>query len=271
MGQDWDPDRYRRHAGFVAELGSPLLDLLAPKPGERILDLGCGDGTLTARIAAAGASVVGLDRSAAQAAAARQMGLDAVVADAAGLPFVDSFDAVFSNAVLHWVRPPEAPIAGAWQALRPGGRFVAELGGHRCVERIRRALIAALDSRGIDGAAVDPWFFPTVDDYRVRLERAGFDVRSIQLIDRPTPLPTDLRGWLQTFAGPFTTVLAPGDRDAYLEEVVERLRPDLCDATGRWTADYTRLRFAAERPRSGDAARAVVARVNTLLPDRSQS
>src|SRR5690349_15390007 len=145
--QRWDPQRYQENAGFVAVLGAPLLDMLAPKAGERILDLGCGDGALTEKIAAI-ATVVAVDASADQIKAARARGLDAHVADGTKLAFKSGFDAVFSNAALHWMRDPDAVIAGVWRALRPGGRFVAECGGAGNVEQIMRALVAALDRRG---------------------------------------------------------------------------------------------------------------------------
>lgn len=246
--QTWDPQSYAENARFVADLGAPVVDLLAPHPGERILDLGCGDGVLTAKLAALGCDVVGVDSSAQLIEAARGLGLDVRLMDGEALGFDGEFDAVFSNAALHWMRRPDAVIDGVYRALRPGGRFVAECGGHRCVAAIRGALIAALDRRGIDGAALDPWFFPTADDYRARLERRGFAVTSIAVFPRPTPLPGDIVGWLETFARAFLHPLPAGERAAYLEEVRHALQPVLCDANGLWTADYTRLRFAAHRP-----------------------
>jgi trans-aconitate methyltransferase len=244
--QHWDPARYQRNAGFVAALGAPLLELLAPRAGERILDLGCGAGALTELIAAR-AGVTGVDASPEQVAAARARGLDAAVVDGTRLAFAASFDAVFSNAALHWMRDPEAVIAGVWRALRPGGRFVAEMGGYGCVETIKLALIEALDRRGIDGRVADPWYFPTVEDYSARLKNRGFTINYIALIPRPTPLPGEVTAWLETFAQNFTAALAPGERPAYLAEVQQALRPKLCDAAGKWTADYVRLRFATVR------------------------
>ena len=246
--QHWDPERYARNARFVADLGAPLLDLLDTHSGQRVLDLGCGDGALTEKIAALGAEVVAVDASAEQIAAARKRGLDAHVADGEALAYEAAFDAVFSNAALHWMRDPEAVIDGVWRALRPGGRFVGEFGGGDNVGAIRRALIDALNRRGLDGAAADPWFFPTAEQYRGLLEARGFRVESVALFERPTPLPGELAGWLETFAESFFKQVAPEARNALLQEVVEALRPTLCDAEGRWTADYVRLRFAASKP-----------------------
>ena len=246
--QHWDPERYARNARFVADLGAPLLDLLDTHSGQRVLDLGCGDGALTEKIAALGAEVVAVDASAEQIAAARKRGLDAHVADGEALAYEAAFDAVFSNAALHWMRDPEAVIDGVWRALRPGGRFVGEFGGGDNVGAIRRALIDALNRRGLDGAAADPWFFPTAEQYRGLLEARGFRVESVALFERPTPLPGELAGWLETFAESFFKQVVPEARNALLQEVVEALRPTLCDAEGRWTADYVRLRFAASKP-----------------------
>ena len=243
--QTWDPERYAANARFVADLGAPVLELLAARPGERILDLGCGDGVLTAKLVRMGCTVVGVDSSGDQIAAAQNLGLDARVMDAESLAFHEEFDAVFSNAALHWMRDPDRVISGVWHALCPGGRFVAEFGGHGCCETIKRALVECLCRRGLDGEAAVPWYFPTVGEYSQRLVKGEFALTTIALIPRPTPLPGDIRGWLETFAESFTAALDPAEKDAYFAEVRERLRPQLCDETGKWTADYVRLRFSA--------------------------
>ena len=247
--QQWNAAVYADNAHFVPVLGQPVLDLLQPRSGERILDLGCGDGALTEKLVALGAQVVGIDSSPDMTAAALRRGLDARVMDTRALVFENEFDAVFSNAVLHWIKDdPDAPIAGAFRALRIGGRFVGELGGHACVGAITVALVSTLERRGIRNAASwIPWFFPTVEDYELRLRRAGFVPQSVQLIPRPTPLPTGMRGWLDTFANPFLAALPSEERSGFLDEVTALLKPVLCDANGKWTADYTRLRFAAVR------------------------
>lgn len=246
--QTWDPESYARHARFVSDLGSPVVELLAPQPGERILDLGCGDGALTRKLADLGCTVVAVDSSAAQVEAARERGLDAHVMSGETLPFRDEFDAVFSNAVLHWIKNADSMIASVYRSLRPGGRFVAECGGYGCIQRIRTALVQALERRGIDGEARVPWYFPTPGDYATRLERAGFRVDSIALIPRPTPLPGDMIGYLETFAQCFFHGMTEAAREEYLQEVRAILEPQLRDGNGVWIADYVRLRFAATRP-----------------------
>jgi trans-aconitate methyltransferase len=247
--QTWDPERYARNARFVTDLGVPVVHLLAPRPGERILDLGCGDGVLAAKLVEMGCEVVGVDASEMQVAAARTLGVDARVVAGEALQFHDEFDAVFSNAALHWMLHPDEVIAGVWRALRRGGRFVAEMGGHGNVETIKAALHDALERRGIDGETFVPWFFPTIEDYSARLRKAGFVISYISLFPRPTPLPGDVRSWLESFAENFLRALPLADTAAYMEEVRDALRPKLCDADGNWTADYVRLRFAAQKPR----------------------
>ena len=248
--QEWKADHYAQHAHFVPALGAPVLELLAPHPGERILDLGCGDGVLTEKIAAAGAVAVGVDAAPDMIVAARARGLDARICAGEKLAFASEFDAVFSNAALHWMKSaPDAVIAGVKRALKPGGRFVAEMGGHGCVAAIVVSIVATLERRGVAGAAANiPWYFPTVNDYRARLEAAGFSVDYIELIPRPTPLPTNMAGWLELFGQPLFNRLPPNERQDAIAEVVERLKPVLCDEAGRWTGDYIRLRFKARIP-----------------------
>jgi trans-aconitate methyltransferase len=225
------------------------VDLLAPKPGEKILDLGCGDGVLTKKLVDLGCEVVAVDSSVPQIEAARKLGLNAYAISGEDLQYEEEFDAVFSNAVLHWIKRADAMLAAVYRSLKPGGRFVAECGGHGCVGKIRTALVQALEHRGIDGEARVPWYFPTPGDYAARLERAGFRVDSIALIPRPTPLPGDIIGWLETFALNFFQGFSDEERRDYLQEVRNILEPQLRDADGTWVADYVRLRFAATKLR----------------------
>jgi trans-aconitate methyltransferase len=246
MPQTWPATGYAENGRFVADLGAPVLDLLAAQPGERILDLGCGDGALTEKIAASGAQVTGVDASEELLAAARVRGLDVGLMDGNRLSFQAEFDAVFSNAALHWMKRPEDVLRGVRRALKPGGRFVGEFGGHGNVAAIYTALLAIFARHGID-LVPQLLFFPTPAEYQDLLERHGFDVESIALISRPTPLPTGMSGWLATFKRGFFSLLPELERATALEETVELLRPILCDSRGQWTADYVRLRFLARR------------------------
>lgn len=243
--QTWDPTRYAKNAGFVPELGLPVLELLAPVAGERILDLGCGDGVLTQKLHDIGVDVKGVDASVEQIEAARRAGLDADVVDGHALNFEREFDAVFSNAALHWMKRPDEVLTGVARALKPGGRFVAEMGGYMNVAALRVACWASLKARNIDPADFDPWYFPSPAAYGEKLEKAGFQVEEIQLIPRQTPLPGDVRGWLDTFCESFLNAVPAGEQTILLDEIAALVEPMLQDEKGNWTADYVRLRFCA--------------------------
>lgn len=243
--QTWCAEGYDKNARFVSDLGGPVVGLLRARPGERILDLGCGDGVLTKRLQDSGCEVVGIDSSPELIQAALRLGLNVSVQNAYEIDFRQEFDAVFSNAVLHWLKDADRVIHNVFRALRPGGRFVAECGGDKCCLTIQTALVTELERRGYDGWAANPWYFPTTEDYEGRLAKAGFTVAYIEIIPRPTPLPGDMSGFLETFAGSFVSALPPSDRQKYLDDVRDRLKPLLCGADGAWTADYTRLRFEA--------------------------
>ncbi|GMG84452.1 class I SAM-dependent methyltransferase [Paralimibaculum aggregatum] len=244
-GDAWSADAYAASARFVSDLGAPVLALLAPKPGERVLDIGCGDGALSAEIAAAGAEVVGLDSSASMVEAARARGIDARLGDAAAPGFEGEFDAVFSNAAMHWMTDPDAVLAGCARALRPGGRLVAEFGGHGNVAAIRTALIAVLAGRGAATDLSEIWYFPSVAEHSRRLKAAGFAVGEIALIPRPTRVDAGAVAWLETLAAPVLARLDPQQRRPAAEEVAALLAPALRDAEGVWWADYVRLRLSA--------------------------
>ncbi|MBK1695880.1 SAM-dependent methyltransferase [Rhodovibrio salinarum] len=248
VAQHWNPERYQREAGFVAELGRPLLTLLAAQTGARVLDLGCGDGRLTLEVAAGGAQVTGVDLSPDLVATARGRGLDVQVADAAALPYPDaSFDAVLSNAALHWMTAPEPVLGEVARVLKPGGRFVGEMGGAGNVAAIVGAITNALAQRGIEVTRAYPWYFPTLAQYRAQLEAAGFTVDTIERFARPTDLPADITGWLATFAESFLSLVPASQRDQLVGDIRDALEPSLKQADGRWAADYVRLRFSAHK------------------------
>jgi SAM-dependent methyltransferase len=243
--QTWSAASYDEHARFVSDLAGGVIDWLEARGGERILDLGCGDGVLTAELAAKGAEMVGVDASEDFVGACRARGLDVRLMDGEALTFDNEFDAVFSNAALHWMTRPERVIAGVAKALKPEGRFVAEFGGHGNVAAITTALHAVAIRHGKDARLAHPWFFPSTDAYRALLEAQGFAVARIALIPRPTMLKTGMAAWLKLFNSPFFRQFE--DFDAAVKEAEELLRFALCDARGNWTADYVRLRVEARK------------------------
>jgi SAM-dependent methyltransferase len=245
--QRWSASDYARNGRFVQEMAGQVFSMLAPKPGERILDLGCGDGALTAEIKAAGADVIGVDLSDELLAVARMKGLRVRKLDGHALDFVSEFNAVFSNAALHWMRKPELVTAGVARALRPHSRFVAELGGHGNVAALATAMRAVGERRNGDPALLTPWFFPTAEVYGELLAEGGFTVREITLVSRPTPLKNGIEGWLRTFGRSFFDQFPEPERSEAVAEAAELVRPSLCDSRGVWTADHVRLRFFAER------------------------
>lgn len=247
----WDPALYAANAAFVPALGAAVLDLLAPQAGMRVLDLGCGDGVLTLKLIEAGCDVIGVDADPAMVAAACAKGIDARVGDARTLDFTGEFDAVFTNAALHWVGQPEVVTAGVKRALKPGGRYVGEFGGHANIAAIRTALIAVLARHGFPSAAAQTSYYPTAEAFRAVLAGGGFAVNSCVIFPRPTPLPaTGMAGWLQTFrAGFIDDAGVPADRrDQIMAETVALLVPSLQAANGDWIADYVRIRFSAHLP-----------------------
>ncbi|WP_174297379.1 class I SAM-dependent methyltransferase [Sphingomonas bacterium] len=248
-GHRWDPAAYAANAAFVPAMGGPVLDLLAPRPGERILDLGCGDGVLTARIVEAGATAVGVDGSPEMVAAARARGIDAHVVDAQVLPFGPEFDAGFTNAALHWMLDRGGVARGVFAALKPGGRFVGELGGHGNVRAIWAAVHAELAARSHPIREQDAHWYPTVEAFAATYAAAGFTDIEARLIPRPTPLPTGVAGWVATFrSGLMDVERLSADEQASIGAAVERrCEVDLHGPDG-WVADYVRLRFSMRKP-----------------------
>jgi trans-aconitate 2-methyltransferase len=245
----WDAGLYDRSHSFVWKHGESLLELLAPKAGERILDLGCGTGHLTAKIAEQGAHVVGIDMAVSMIDEARRSysHIHFEVGDARSFRLAEPVDAVFSNAVLHWVKEPRRAIECLVRALKPGGRFVAEFGGKGNVQAIVAALVSVCAKTG-SGPFESPWYYPGIGEYATLLEQAGLEVSYAVLFDRPTPLEGEggLRHWVEMFANDVLARVAAGQREAFLQQVEEELRPILY-RDGTWIADYRRLRVVARR------------------------
>jgi trans-aconitate methyltransferase len=249
-GPEWDAILYNAKHDFVWKYGSDVVALLDPRADERILDLGCGTGHLTAQIAESGARVTGVDRSAEMVAAARLAypNLRFEISDARKLAFRDEFDAVFSNATLHWIHEPELVFQGVWRALCKGGRFVAELGGKGNIRNMQEAFDRALVELGAGKAGeVQPWYYPSVSEYASLAEKNGFEVRFITLFDRPTGLAdgaAGMRNWIAMFGADYLEKAGEARREDFLGRVEEILRPKLF-RDGQWWADYRRLRLVA--------------------------
>jgi trans-aconitate methyltransferase len=245
----WNARLYDDKFRFVAEFGKGVIDWLQPSPGESILDLGCGTGDLTAELAAWGVEPAGIDLSAEMIESARQKypHLRFDVADAQDFTAEKPFDAVFSNAALHWMNRPESVVRSVFAALRPGGRFVAEFGGKGNVAQIVGAIEAEVSATGIDARARNPWYFPSIGEYSTLLERNGFHVLQAVHFDRPTPLPDGeqgIRNWLDAFAGSFFQGMSGEVIASMYSRIAERLRPVLF-RDGVWVADYKRIRILA--------------------------
>lgn len=246
----WNPQLYDDRHAFVWRFGASLVELLAPQPGERIVDLGCGTGRLTAEIAAAGAGVVGLDASAAMIDEARRLHptIRFDVADGRTFRVAEPVDAVFSNAVLHWIRPPESVVRSVRQALKPGGRFVAEFGGCENCRQLRAALTAALADVGVGPEVLPDWYYPSIAEYAGLLEREGLEPTTTLLFDRPTPLegPDGLRNWVTMFARGAVDAVGVDRRERFWERF-EAAAQSALFRDGVWYADYRRLRIVAVR------------------------
>ena len=248
---NWNAESYTQKHTFVYQYGTSLVDLLAPEPGELILDLGCGSGELTHEIASYGANVVGLDSSTDMLCKARQQfpGLDFREGDGTTFELPERFDAIFSNAALHWMTDASAVARQMYRHLKPGGRLVAELGGQGNVAQIVARVLRHLHQRGYKHVQANWWYFPSVGEYACLLEKRGFQVRLAQHYDRGTVLEdpqTGLIDWIEQFGSNFFDGVTECDRVAVLNAVNAELRPCLFQK-GQWIADYKRLRIIAEK------------------------
>jgi trans-aconitate methyltransferase len=244
---EWDADSYDGQHSFVFEYGEDVIDLLDPADDERILDLGCGTGHLTAQIADHGAHAIGLDASADMVSEARETHSTPkfVHADACDIPFNTSFDAVFSNAALHWMTDQDAVVRSVANALRTNGRFVAELGAQGNVARIVKAVRDVAADRGYEVS--NPWYFPSISTYATTLESHGLETRYATIFDRPTELDNGSEGlsdWMQLFGDELLSAVPNTEHDDVIAAVEDRLRDDYFH-DGTWVADYRRLRVVA--------------------------
>ena len=239
----WDAADYARVGRFVSDLGAAALDLLDPQVGERILDIGCGDGALTHKIVERGAEVLGVDNSPDLVAAARAIGIEVLEMDAADMSFGPEFDAAFSNAALHWMLDKERVAAATFRALKPGGRFAGEMGGEGNLVNLRETLDAELIARGYPPPLESSNWYPSVDEFADIYEAAGFEQVDARLIERPTPLPKGVGEWVTTFRrGWLDRAGVPGEERTDIAEAV-------ADSVGSDTADYVRLRFIMRKPK----------------------
>ena len=238
----WDAADYAKIGGFVPPLGEAALELLDPQPGEHILDVGCGDGTLTLKIKEMGADVVGIDNSLSMVGAARAKGLDARLMDAAQLKFGEAFDAAFSNATLHWVLDKERAARAIWFALKPDGRFAGEMGGEGNLARLRQALDEELVARGFGPPTYAANWYPSPEEFIAIYEQAGFKDIDARLIERPTPLDHGVAAWVLTFRAGWL------DRAGVPHEERQTIAEAVADRVGTNIADYVRLRFIMRKP-----------------------
>ena len=246
---EWDSNLYDDKISFVSKLGRDVVTLLNPQPGERILDLGCGTGDLTNEILLAGADPVGIDYSSSmiETAMSKYPNITFKVDNGETFRVSESFDAVFSNAALHWMTRPRMVIESVWLALRNGGRFVAEFGGKGNVAAITKAIGQVVSMYGIDASERNQWFYPSIGEYASLLEAQGFRVVNALHFVRPTPLEdgeNGLRHWLDMFAGTFFTDMSEVQKLKAYSSIEEILRPTLY-SNGKWTADYARIRVKA--------------------------
>lgn len=238
---NWNPDEYKKYTGFVSQLAMPVVDLLEPKSGERVLDVGCGDGTLALEIERRGAKVLGVDLSKEMVQKAGANGIDAMVASVTNLPFKEKFDAVFSNAMLHWVLEADLAVENIANSLKSGGRFVCEFGGEGNANYLVKAMELAFKKHPEFGEFINPWYFPSPAAYKSKLEQFGFKVDYLESIPRPTPME-DIDKWLDIFANGVTKHLNKEQFELFKIECKNHLKEHIYTQKDGWILDYVRLR-----------------------------
>ena len=242
----WNANLYDQNHSFVSQFGTDLVQLLAPKQRESILDLGCGTGDLSRKISDFEAQVIGIDQSInmIEQAKVKYPEISFDVQDATELTYENEFDAIFSNATLHWIKQPEKALQGIFAGLKEGGRFVAEFGGKGNVQTITDEIIRQLKTEEIEFKDEQfPWFYPSIAEYAALMERVGFRVTFAQHFDRPTQLEGQdgLRNWIEMFGTQFFEGIAEQGKNKIVAQVEKNLKESLYKA-GHWYADYKRIR-----------------------------
>ncbi|MCB4762024.1 MAG: class I SAM-dependent methyltransferase [Sulfurovum sp.] len=237
----WNPKTYNKHTDFVSQLALPVVDLLDPKVGETILDAGCGEGTLAVEIERRGAKVIGVDMSAEMIEACQAKGVEAYVGSVTALSYENEFDAVFSNATLHWVKDAKSAVENIAKSLKNGGRFIAEFGGVGNMHHVVSAMQTVFDAHPQWGVFENPWYFPSVEEYTALLESEGFEVSYAELIPRPTPM-NDIVNWLDIFANGITEHLSRKEFEIFKMECRDILKSEIYSEEEGWVLDYVRLR-----------------------------
>ena len=242
----WNAKEYNKNADFVSKMALPVVELLAPKKDEKILDLGCGDGTLSLEIQKYGSKLIGVDLSADMVEKSKLKGVEASLMSVTELTFNDVFDAIFSNAVLHWVHDANLVIKNVKQALKADGRFIGEFGGYGNIRSLQEAIQTVFERHREYGEFQNPWYFPKKEEYAKVLQEGGFRVHYIEIIKRPTPIG-DIKEWLNIFANGIMKNVPTSKKESFKEEVESILKPKLFTQKDGWVIDYVRLRFAAQK------------------------
>ncbi|MEH6942885.1 class I SAM-dependent methyltransferase [Bacillus sp. JJ722] len=242
----WNAQLYDGKHSFVSKYGDSIVELLNPQAGEKILDLGCGTGDLAKKISDYSVNVIGVDQSPnmIMQASIKYPNIQFLVQDATKLDYHNEFDAIFSNATLHWVRPPKQALQCIWNSLKNNGRFIAEFGGKGNVQVITDSIVNQIKAAGLDYLPEQfPWYYPSIGEYSALMEEVGFRVTFAQHFNRPTPLVghNGLRNWIEMFGSSFFRDIDQDKKDDIITKVEDHLKDDLYK-DGNWLADYKRIR-----------------------------